>query len=384
VRGVIRSTVAHVDLAALQANFKAIQEFLKAGPADPKGLRRSVPRVIAVVKANAYGHGSERVALALEAAGADLLACADIEEAIVLRRAGVRAPILVFGALSVSDLDGLFEFSLTPTISTPSAVRAVQGAAGRHKKAIGYHLKIDTGMNRLGFRHDNLRRTLPELLASNTLRLEAIYTHFATADEPDTPYFDQQRQNFETALTVIDELRGGEKRPSIHAANSAATLRLPESHFDAVRCGGAIYGLSPFNSDPTDDVLEPVLSWQSFLAQVKQLQPGQSTGYGRRFVAEEPTWIGIVPVGYADGFQRTLTGTEVRVGGEPRPVVGTVSMDSFAVQLDRELPVGTPVVLLGHGMLAETHARVAGTINYDLLSGIESGPLRARRTVIDA
>jgi alanine racemase len=140
-----------VDLAALQANFKAIQQFLAEGSADPKAASagpkgpRRVPKVIAVVKANAYGHGAERVALALEAAGADLLACADIEEAVVLRRAGVRAPILVFGALSVSDLDGLFEFSLTPTISTPSAARAVQAAAARRKTTLGYHLKIDTG-----------------------------------------------------------------------------------------------------------------------------------------------------------------------------------------------------------------------------------------------
>src|SRR5687768_17825250 len=147
----IRSTVARVDLAALQSNFRAIQEFL----GGPKG-----PAIIAVVKANAYGHGSERVALALEQAGATMLACADIEEGIVLRRAGVRVPILVFGALSVSDLDGLFEFSLTPTISTPSAARAVQAAAARQKTKAGYHLKIDTGMNRLGFRHDNLTRTL--------------------------------------------------------------------------------------------------------------------------------------------------------------------------------------------------------------------------------
>jgi alanine racemase len=161
-------------------------------------------------------------------------------------------------------------------------------------------------------------------------------------------------------------------------------LRLPESHYDAARCGIAIYGLSPFNTDPSDDGLEPVLSWQSMLAQVKRLDAGQSTGYGRRFVAEQPTWIGIVPVGYADGFRRDLSGTEVRVAGEPRRVVGTVSMDSFAVELDRELPIGSPVVLLGHGVLAESHARVAGTINYELLSRIETDPLRSRRTVIDA
>src|SRR3982750_2507446 len=124
-----------------------------------------------------------------------------------------------------------------------------------------------------------------------------------------------------------------------HAANSAAALRLPSSRFDAARCGGALYGLSPFGEDPAADGLEPALSWRSYLAQVKQLQPGESTGYGRRFVAEEPTWIGIVPVGYAGGFRRDLTGTQVRVGGEPRRVVGTVSMDAFAVEVDGEEPV---------------------------------------------
>src|SRR5947207_11186510 len=204
----IRSTVAHVDLAALQANLKAIQNFLTSG-ANLKGLHHGSPRIIAVVKANAYGHGSERVALALEAAGADLLACADIEEAVVLRRGGVRAPILIFGALSVSDLDGLFEFALTPTISSPAAARAVQAAAAKHAKTIGYHLKIDTGMNRLGFRHDNLRRTLYDVLASPHLRLEAIFTHFATADEPETPFFDLQRTNFEAALKTIDAMSVG-------------------------------------------------------------------------------------------------------------------------------------------------------------------------------
>src|SRR5947208_4205458 len=162
-----------------------------------------------------------------------------------------------------------------------------------------------------------------------------------------------------------------------HAANSAAALRLPSSRFDAARCGIALYGLSPFGEDPAADGLEPALSWRCYLAQVKQLQPGESTGYGRRFVAEEPTWIGIVPVGYADGFRRDLTGTDVRVSGEPRRVVGTVSMDAFAVELDHELPVGTPVVLIGRGVLAEEHARIAGTITYELATGIDSDPSRA-------
>src|SRR5580765_2468365 len=174
----IRPTVARVDLGAIQRNFQHIVAHLgRERPDRPPG-------VIAVVKANAYGHGAPQVARALEEAGADLLACADIEEGAVLRAAGVRAEILVFGALSVSDLDGIFDCSLTPTISTPGAARAVQAAALRYRRRLAYHLKIDTGMNRLGFRFDNLRRTLPALLASENLALDAVYTHFATADVP--------------------------------------------------------------------------------------------------------------------------------------------------------------------------------------------------------
>ena len=183
----IRPTVARVDLGALKSNYRAIDERLRnERPENP-------PRIIAVVKANAYGHGAGEVARALEDAGADLLACADIEEGSVLRTAGVRADILVFGALSVGDLDGLFDCRLTPTISTPGAARAVQAAAARYKQRLRYHLKIDTGMNRLGFRFDNLRRSLPALIASENLELAAIYTHFATADDPESTLFDAWR-----------------------------------------------------------------------------------------------------------------------------------------------------------------------------------------------
>src|ERR687885_452444 len=180
----IRPTVAQVDLALLKSNFRRILEHLASEPDHGA-------RVIAVVKANAYGHGATQVARALEDAGAQVLACADIEEGAALRSAGVRAQILVFGALSVSDLDGLFDCRLTPTISTPGAARAVQAAAEKYKARVRYHLKIDTGMNRLGFRYDNLRRTLPDLFASPNLELDAIYTHFATADDPGPTLFDE-------------------------------------------------------------------------------------------------------------------------------------------------------------------------------------------------
>src|SRR5439155_18885918 len=225
----VRPTVARIDLRALKSNYRHIVDYLGAEP------RERAPGVIAVVKANAYGHGAAQIARALEDAGADLIACADIEEGTALRAAGVRAEILVFGALSVSDLDGLFDCRLTPTISTPGAARAVQAAAARYHQRVHYHLKIDTGMNRLGFRFDNLRRTLPDLLASPNLELDAVYTHFATADEPDSPLFPEQRVRFERATLEIEALGG---RPRYrHAANSAALLRHSRGWYDRLRRG---------------------------------------------------------------------------------------------------------------------------------------------------
>jgi len=371
---VIRSTVAHVDLAALQANFKAIQEFLADGAADPTGPRR-VPKIIAVVKANAYGHGAERVALALEAAGADLLACADIEEGVVLRRAGVRVPILIFGALSVSDLDGLFEFSLTPTISTPSAARAVQAAASRHKTMLGYHLKIDTGMNRLGFRHDNLRRTLPELLGSSNLRLEAIYTHFATADEPESPFFDLQRTNFEAALKVID------RNVLIHAANSAATLRDSRVWYDMVRPGLMLYGIVPPPLASTIP-LKPVMSLTSRVVAVKGVRPGEGVGYGLRFAADKPVTTAVIPAGYADGIDLRVSGrSQVLIRGRRVPIVGAVSMDMMMVDVTdlEDVSPGDEVVIIGRQgeeswqqIDAREMAAAIGTIPYEIVCRIGS------------
>ena len=168
----------------------------------------------------------------------------------------------------------------------------------------------------------------------------------------------------------------------LHLANSAGTLRFPEARLDAVRCGIALYGLSPFGDDPAAHGLEPVLSWRSQVALVKTLPPGESTGYGRLFVAERPTRIGVVPVGYGDGWRRGLTGTEVLVGAARRRVVGTISMDAFAVELGDEKP-GTAVTLIGGGVLAEEHARVLGTINYEITCGIHFDPGRAERKVVD-
>jgi alanine racemase len=356
----VRSTIAKVDLGALRHNFAAIQQFLASEPG------RTAPGIIAVVKANAYGHGAERVALALEQAGATMLACADIEEGIVLRRAGVRVPVLVFGALSVSDLDGLFEYSLTPTISTPGAARAVHAAAVTRRSPIGYHLKVDTGMNRLGFRHDNLRQTLPEMLASDHLRLAGVFTHFASADEPGSPVFDTQRERFDAACDVVSGFLGppklgtseGGSRSSgpregghyvRHACNSAALLRDSRVWYDAVRPGLLLYGIVPPPIAATIP-LQPVMSLTSRVVAVKGIRPGEGVGYGWRFDAVSPRTIAVIPAGYADGLDTRLCGRgQVLIRGKRAPIVGAVSMDMITVDVTDigEVQPGDEVVLLG-------------------------------------
>lgn len=373
----IRSTVARVDLAALKANFRAIREFLDHGDgaADTVAPPHRTPEIIAVVKANAYGHGSARVGLALEEAGATMFACADIEEGIVLRRAGVTRPILIFGALSVSDLDGLFEHALTPTISTPSAARAVQAAAARRRTSCGYHLKIDTGMHRLGFRHDNLGRTLPEVLGSPNLRLEAVYTHFATADAPGHPLFDLQRVRFEQALAHVDP------RVRRHTANSAALLRDSRVWYDLVRPGLLLYGIVPPPLASTI-ALQPVMSLTSRVVAVKGLRPGESVGYGGRWTAGEPRTIAVVPAGYADGLDLRLDrGGHVLIRGRRVPIVGAVSMDMITADVTdlAEVSPGDEVVIIGRQgpeswqqIDVREMAAAIGTIPYEIVCRIGS------------
>jgi alanine racemase len=365
----VRPTVARVDLEALKANYRAIGAHLaRERPAASPGL-------IAVVKANAYGHGAAPVGLALESAGADLLACADIEEGAALRAAGVRADILIFGALSVSDLEGLFDCRLTPTISSPGAARAVQAAAARHKQRVRYHLKIDTGMNRLGFRFDNLRRTLPEVLQSPNLELDAVFTHFATADDPASTLFDEQRRRFERALADLEAL--GARPRYRHAANSAATVRDPRVWFDRVRPGLLLYGIVP---PPLVSAirLTPVMTLASRVTAVKGLRPGEVTGYGARFTATRPTTIAIVPVGYADGLDLRLAGRgAVLIRGRRAPIVGSVCMDMLMVDVTGlDVSPGDEVVLIGRqagdAIDAREMADTIGSIPWEVVCRVGS------------
>jgi alanine racemase len=375
----IRPTVARVDLSAIRSNFRTIAEFLRHAPTAAGGPPgpgvRAAPQVIAVVKANAYGHGAAQVAGALEEAGAAMLACADIEEATVLRQAGVRTPILVFGALSVSDLDGIFAHDLTPTISTPGAARALQAAAARHGVRLRCHLKIDTGMNRLGFRHDNIDRTLPEVAESPNLAVDAVYTHFATADDPDHPLFAEQRTRFDRALADLPAL--GITTGTRHAANSAAMLRDERVWFDYVRPGLLLYGVTPPPLATTLS-LRPALSLHSRIVAVKGLRPGDGSGYGIKTTFSEPRTIAVVPAGYADGLDLRLAGNGfMLVRGRRAPIVGSVCMDMTMIDVTgTRVAPGDEVVIVGEqdgeSIGVREIAAAIGTIPYELLCRVGS------------
>jgi alanine racemase len=339
----VRHTVARVDLEALRGNVRAIGRLLAEG-ALASG--RPVPAIIAVVKANAYGHGAAAVGLALEAAGVGMLACADVDEGVVLRDAGVTVPILVFGALGISDLDGIFTHRLTPTISSPWAGRALAEAAAARGAVLGCHVKIDTGMNRLGLRHDNLRRTLPAILAAPSLRVEGLYTHFGTADEPESEVFALQQRQFDAARAVAAGL--GLRTPYAHAANSAALLRDERVWFDAVRPGLLLYGIVPPPLMTTLS-LEPALSLHSRIVAVKGVRNGEGAGYGHAFHAEGPRTLAVVPAGYADGLDWRLGNRGVVLVRRRRvPIVGRVSMDMLSIDVTGlDVSPGDEVVLLG-------------------------------------
>jgi alanine racemase len=333
-----------IDLGAARRNARTLLRALEGA------------ELWAVVKADGYGHGAVDVGSVALDEGATALCVATVPEALALRVEFPSVRLVVLGPASNREVVAAREARLELAI-----------ADGEIPEGVPVHLKLDTGMGRWGLSE------LPDPPAE----VVGLMSHLASAD-CDPAFTELQIERFRAATAEHVHL-------TRHLANSAGALRFPASRLDAARCGIALYGLSPFGEDAAADGLEPVLAWTSHLAQVKQLAPGESTGYGRRFVAERPTWIGIVPVGYADGFRRDMTGAAVRVAGELRSVVGTVSMDALAVELDRELPVGTPVVLAGRGVPLEAHARVAETITYELACGIGAAPAtRARRVVVDS
>jgi len=356
--------VARIDLAAIRHN------------AGVLGRAAAGARLMAVVKADGYGHGSVGVARAALAGGAEALAVAAVSEAEDLRAGGLGAPILIMGPLVGGEWARAVSVGAEITAWTPEGVASARAAAGGGR--VRLHLKLDTGMGRLGARPEDVSGLVEAAAAAgDAVEVAGLMTHFATADETEGENASFMSEQLLRFRSTVAGLRGRFPGAVVHAANSAATLRQPAAAFDMVRCGIALYGCSPFGGDPAEHDLRPAMSWISYLASVKTLRSRESVGYGRVWRAARGTRIGLVPVGYADGYARSLSGrAEVLAGGRRVPVVGIISMDQLTVDLGPEgaEEVGEEVVLLGaqasERVRAEEMAVWRGTINYEVICAV--------------
>ncbi len=356
--------LARINLAAIERNVERLRSGLRSGA-----------QLCAVVKADGYGHGAAHSARAALAGGARMLAVATAAEAVGLREAGIGGRILVMGALSGSEIDAALAAQADVVAWTEDfIVSLLQRPPG---PPVRVHVKLDTGMGRLGTRDpEEARRVAERLLAAAPgLELAGAMTHFATSDD-DAEFMGEQLSRFEP---FVAELRALNPDLIVHAANSAATLREPNTHFDLVRCGIAIYGCDPMNVDPEPLGLEPALELTSYVAAVKRAAPGESVGYGRRFVAPRETWLATVPIGYGDGVRRGLTNNcDILIAGRRFPLVGTVSMDNVTAEVGapEAVRLGDTATLIGRDGLqrqtAEDVARRLETISYEVLTGLSA------------
>lgn len=353
-----RPTKAIIDLQAIKHNVRELKKHLKPSV-----------QIIAVVKANAYGHGDVEVSKAALAAGASILAVATPDEALHIRAHFPQTPILVLGATPVEFAPYAAEQSIILTVFSSEWIERVKELATTFQKPLNVHIKIDTGMGRIGV------RTKEELLALNNLivsspniQLDGVFTHFATADEEDVAYFEHQVALFENLLASLPV-----KPRLVHAANTAAALVKHEKlQYDAVRFGISMYGLLPSNyvGDILPFPIKPAFAIQTELVHVKLLSPGDGVGYGATYVANEETWIGTLPIGYADGMIRKLAGQEVLINGERVPIVGRICMDQCMIALPRAYKVGERVTLIGqqqgNTITIEEWATKLETISYEV------------------
>jgi alanine racemase len=356
--------LAVVDAGAVERNCRTLKERVGEGT-----------ELCAVVKANGYGHGAAACAAAALRGGATRLAVAAAAEAEELRLHLPDTPILVMGALTVDELRVALAAHAEIAVWREGFRDLCSRVAADLGRMARVHVKLDSGMGRLGERDPGALIELARACHDDQrLELTGVWTHFATADDPKDGFLAEQLAAF---LPVADAVRDIAAGCTVHAANSAATLRDPQTHFDMVRCGIAIYGLDPFHRDPAEHGLEPALELHSYVADVKRFERGASAGYGRTWRAPEDTWVGVLPIGYGDGVRRGLSNNaEVLVGGQRYPLVGTISMDNITIDLGPETDVepGAPAVLIGpqgsHRILAEEVAARLETINYEITCGI--------------
>ncbi|MFS0864840.1 alanine racemase [Fredinandcohnia sp. 179-A 10B2 NHS] len=351
-----RDTWVEIDLDCIAQNVRNMKCFL------PEEVD-----VMAVVKANAYGHGDVEVAKVALEAGASYLAVAFLDEAISLRHGGVEAPILVLGASRPTDVKIAAENNIALTVFNKEWLDEVLDIYEENLPAL-FHLKLDTGMGRLGVKEkDELQAIIHAIEEAPHFSLEGVFTHFATADEIDTSYFEEQYKNFLQMLEWIPK-----KPKMIHCANSATGLRFPDMVFNAVRLGIGMYGMTPSIEirDQLPFELREAFSFHSKLVHVKWITKGEKVSYGATFTADEDMWVGTVPVGYADGWIRKLQDTHVLIEGERCQIIGRICMDQFMVRLPRDFSRGTKVTLIGQQKGETIHvddvARALETINYEV------------------
>ncbi len=361
----MRLTRAEVDRQALKFNFDGIRK--RIGPNV---------KMMGVVKANAYGHGMIEVARALVDFGIDHLGAGFLEEGILLREKGIRVPVLVLGGVLGDQVRQFLEHDLEITISSVEIAerveREIQATGGKKAKV---HLKIDTGMERIGVHAENASHFVETVCRLKNLEVIGIYSHFATADEKDKSFACTQLERFQNLLDALHKL--GIEIPLRHIANSGAVLDLPESYYSMVRPGIMMYGYYPSPGTSESIPLRPVLSLKSKIVFIKEVPPGRGISYGRKYTTSKKTKIATVPIGYGDGYSRRLTNnTEVLIRGKRYPVVGVICMDQLMVDvgLDAEVHVGDDVVLIGRendaNISAWEIANKLGTIPYEVLTGI--------------
>jgi alanine racemase len=363
--------VARIDASAIEGNCRVLAGKLQNGA-----------ELCAVVKADGYGHGAAPAAAAAMRGGATRLAVAAAAEAEELRFHFPDASLLVMGALTEAELRRALEADAEVAVWREGFRELCSRVAGERGAPVRVHVKHDSGMGRLGERDPESVVELARACAGDErLQLVGVWTHFATADELDDDFMAQQLASFAPVAERVRELAPG---CTVHAANSAATLREPASHFDMVRCGIAIYGLDPFGADPAERGLAPALELRSYVADVKRFEAGASAGYGRTWRAPADTWVGVLPIGYGDGVRRALSNNgEVLVRGRRHPIVGTLSMDNLTIELGLQTDVepGDEAVLIGRQgsdrILAEEMARSLSTINYEITTGISPRVPRA-------
>ena len=365
-----RPTWAEVNLGAIRANL-----------GDLRGLLAPGVKVLGVVKADAYGHGMVPVARALESAGVDMLGVVMVEEGVRLREAGVALPILMMGSIPEDETEALVAHDLVATVADAATAEAIDREARRAAKVVPVHLKVDTGMNRLGVRAEEAVGVAEAVAGLKHLRLDGVYTHFACAEMPDRTATEDQLRRFAEVLRALGEQNL--KPQMVHAANTAALVTAPESHFDMVRPGLGLYGILPCEGAPKAVRLKPALALRSRVAHLKRVPRGEGVSYGHTWRAQRDSVVGLLPIGYGDGYPWALSNKgQVRVGEGPQaplcPVVGRVCMDATLVDLT-DLPrpeVGLAATLIEADaespISASAVARQSGTIPYEILTGLTS------------